>query len=59
LLRLIWLNEFSGFGEGKEKIGNWIELDYNKFYVHSGLGYMTPEEFEKLYQSQICLKEVA
>jgi putative transposase len=56
---IIWLNEFSSFEEAKEKIGKWIEIDYNQLYVHSKLGYMSPEEFEKLYQSQICLEEVA
>jgi putative transposase len=56
---VIWLNEFSSFEEAKEKIGKWIGIDYNQLYVHSGLGYMSPEEFEKLYQSQISLKEVA
>ena len=27
---LIWLSEFSGLEEAKEKIGRWIETDYNK-----------------------------
>jgi len=70
---VIWLNEFSSLEEAKEKIGKWIEIDYNKLYVHSGLGYMSPEEFERLYLSPnlstrlkfedpmnpICLQEVA
>ncbi len=70
---IIWLNEFSSLEEAKEKIGKWIEIDYNQLYVHSKLGYMSPEEFERLYLSpnvstrykfhdpvdQICLKEVA
>ncbi len=46
---VIWLNEFSSFEEAKEKIGQWIEVDYNKFYIHSGLGYLSPEEYEALY----------
>lgn len=46
---IIWLNEFSGFEEAKDRIGKWIENDYNKLYVHSELGYMSPEEFEALY----------
>ena len=46
---IIWLNEFGSFEEAREKIGNWIEVDYNKFYVHSQLGYMSPDEFEELY----------
>ena len=43
---IIWLNEFVSFEEAKEKIGRWIQEDYNKLYVHSQLGYMSPEEFE-------------
>ncbi|MFQ6032381.1 MAG: integrase core domain-containing protein [Candidatus Zixiibacteriota bacterium] len=27
---IIWLNEFSSLKEAKEKIGKWIEIDYNK-----------------------------
>ena len=50
---IIWLNEFSSFEEAKEKIGKGIEIDYNQLYVHSELGYMSPEEFEKLYEKRI------
>jgi putative transposase len=56
---IIWLNEFSSLEEAKQRIGQWIEIDYNKFYVHSELGYISPEEFEELYLRQISLKEVA
>ncbi|WP_353687075.1 integrase core domain-containing protein [Thermodesulfovibrio sp. 3462-1] len=40
---VIWLNEFGSFEEARERIGRWIEVDYNKLYVHSGLGYISPE----------------
>ena len=43
---VIWLNEFDNLKEAKEVIGNWIEEDYNRLYVHSALGYRSPEEFE-------------
>jgi transposase InsO family protein len=56
---IIWLNEFSSLDEAKQKIGHWIDLDYNKLYVHSGLGYISPEEFEELYWRRISLKEAA
>lgn len=49
---VIWLNEFSSFYEARQKIGGWIETDYNKFYLHSGLGYRSPEEFERFYFEQ-------
>jgi len=28
---VIWLNEFSSLEEAREKIGRWIEVDYNKY----------------------------
>jgi len=46
---VIWVNEFLSVEEAREKIGRWIEVDYNKLYVHSELGYRSPEEFEALY----------
>jgi putative transposase len=49
---IIWLNEFASFEEAKEKIGRWIQEDYNKLYVHSQLGYMSPEEFEARYEEE-------
>jgi len=42
---LLWLNEFGNFEEAKEAIGKWIKEDYNQLYVHSGLGYLSPNEF--------------
>ena len=56
---VIWLNEFGSFEEAKERIGQWIKIDYNKFYVHSELGYISPEEYEAQFNSQISLKEAA
>lgn len=55
----IWLNEFTSLAEAKETIGKWIEEDYNKRYVHSALGYRSPEEFRKLYYEQEAAKKVA
>jgi transposase InsO family protein len=42
---LLWLNKFSSFEEAEARIGVWIEEDYNRLYVHSALGYLSPEEF--------------
>lgn len=47
---VIWLNKFEALGEAKEKLENWFENDYNKLYVHSSLGYMSPLEFEAKYK---------
>ena len=56
---VVWINEFESFEEARDKIGGWIEGDYNKRYVHSVLGYRSPEEFEELYFRQIAMKEAA
>lgn len=51
---VLWLNEFLSFEEAKEKIDTWLRADYNKLYVHSALGYRSPEEFEALcYQEEL------
>lgn len=54
---IIWLNEFSSLEKANEKIDRGIEIDYNKLYVHSELGYMSPEEFERLYENRISLEK--
>ncbi len=47
----IWINDFDNFKEAKETIGKWIEYDYNKLYIHSSLGYLSPEEFERSFEN--------
>ena len=44
---LLWLEEFESLEEARQKISSWIEVDYNLMYVHSALGYMSPEEFDR------------
>ncbi len=56
---ILWLHEFSSLEEARQAIRHWIEEEYNKLYVHSELGYISPEEFEELYLRQISLKEAA
>lgn len=46
---VIWFNEFSSLEEARRVLGHWIEVDYYRWYVHSALGYRSPEEFEELY----------
>ncbi|NLI99420.1 transposase [bacterium] len=53
---VLWLDEFASFQEAKEKLDTWFVVGYNKLYVHSSLGYRSPEEFEALYSQQV-LKE--
>ena len=48
---VVWLHEFESLAEAKKIIGSWIEK-YNREYVHSALGYLSPLEFErKFYQN--------
>lgn len=48
---LLWLNEFGSFEEAKRVIGEWMRW-YNTKYVHSSLGYLSPEEYERRYNAQ-------
>ena len=47
----IWINDFDSFKEAKEAMGKWIEFYYNKFYVHSSLGYLSPQRFERSFEN--------
>lgn len=49
---VIWLEEFASFIEAKERIGSWIEHDYNQLYPHSALSYRSPVEFETMLEYQ-------
>jgi putative transposase len=50
---VLWLNDFGSFEEAGTTIGAWIGEDYNRLYVHSALGYRSPEEFHQQWiQSQ-------
>ncbi len=46
---LLWLEEFAGLDEAHEKLSTWIDF-YNHRYLHSALGYKSPQEYERLYQ---------
>ena len=50
---VIWLHEFTSLTEAREIIGSWIEK-YNREYVHSALGYLSPLEFEKKFYQNYC-----
>jgi putative transposase len=45
---LLWLEEFAGLEEAREKLSAWIDF-YNKDYPHSALGYKSQQEYERLY----------
>jgi putative transposase len=42
----VYINEYETFEEAYRNIKHFIELVYNKKRIHSGIGYITPEEFE-------------
>lgn len=45
---LVYRRNFKTREEAKQAIFQWIETWYNRARLHSSLGYMTPEQFEKL-----------
>ncbi len=45
---LLWLEEFASLDEAQEKLSAWIDF-YNNYYLHSALGYRSPQEYERLY----------
>lgn len=56
---LLWLKEWTSPFELADALGKWIEY-YNGKYLHSTLGYKSPEKFEEEYQnSQATLLAMA
>lgn len=43
----VYLCEYETFDESYKNINKFIEIVYNKKRIHSSIGYVTPEEFEK------------
>jgi len=51
---LLWLSEWHSPFALAEALGRWIET-YNRLYLHSSLGYKSPEKFEEEYYTQPTL----
>jgi len=51
---LLWLREWLNPFELANAVGNWVDY-YNRDYLHSTLGYKSPNTFEKEYQAAIAL----
>ena len=52
---LLWLREWHSPFDLVDALGKWVE-NYNQFYLHSSLGYMSPIKVEEEYQNcQITL----
>lgn len=47
----VYLNEYENFADAYQQIGHFIGDVYQTKRIHSALGYLTPAEFEALYQS--------
>lgn len=45
---LVYRRNFKTREEAKQAIFEWIETWYNRARLHSSLGYLTPEQYEKL-----------
>jgi putative transposase len=43
----VYLWEYESFDEAHKNIKKFLEVVYNKKRIHSSIGYVTPEEFEK------------
>ena len=43
----VYINEYETFGEALKNIKHFIEVVYNKKRLHSSIGYVPPEEFER------------
>ena len=43
----IYMNEYETFEDALKNIKHFIEAVYSKKRLHSSIGYVSPEEFEK------------
>ena len=46
---LVYLTKFKNKQEAKEQIYRYLEFFYNRKRIHSYLGYVSPDQFERLY----------
>lgn len=56
---VLWLQEFTSLEHAREVMKHWIEVDYNQCYVHSALGYKSPQEYEHQFVQQQLLRNAA
>jgi transposase InsO family protein len=48
---LLWLREWHSPFELTDSLGKWVEY-YNNHYLHSALGYTTPNQFKEEYRNR-------
>ena len=51
---LIHNKKYATVAEARRNIFDYVEVFYNREILHSTLGYMSPEEFERNYKSQVA-----
>jgi transposase InsO family protein len=49
---LVYHRHYKSRSEAKLEIFEYIEVFYNRFRLHSAIGYESPEEYEKSYENQ-------
>jgi putative transposase len=49
----VYLNEYRTVEEARQKIGRFLEHNYNRIRLHSSLGYRPPEECELQYNQAL------
>jgi putative transposase len=55
----VYLCEYETYRDVMERIPYFIEAVYNQKRLHSGIGYLTPEEYEQWLLSQPITGEPA
>ena len=48
---LLWLEKFDSLDEAQDNLSAWMDF-YNNYYLHSALGYRSPQEYEQLYRAE-------
>ena len=43
----VYRNEYRDFADARQSIGQFLDVVYNRYRLHSALGYRTPADFEK------------
>ena len=52
----VYLNDYETYIDVIERVSYFIEEVYNKKRLHSGIGYLSPNEFERQHQLNIACK---